>query len=85
MTDELVEQTIARAAEQAYDQWAAEHPSLAAVIDRIELTVRVAESLRESEQYVAAVEAYHRSRGEQDLLSRLLELAGPIVQAILAG
>ena len=85
MTDELVRQTVASAVQQTYDDWATEHPSLAAVIDRIALTDRMVESLRDSEQYRQAVAAYHSGLSETDLLHRLTELAGPILTAVLAG
>lgn len=85
MTDELVQQTVARSVQRAYDDWAVEHPSLAAVIDRITLTQRAVESLRDSEEYREAVAAYHRGLSEADLLARLTELAGPILTAILTG
>ena len=85
MADELVQQVVVRAVQQAYDKWAIEHPSLAAVIDRITLTERATESLRTGDEFRAAVAAYHESRSELALLGRLSELAGPIVQSILAG
>ncbi len=85
MTDELVQQTIVRAVQRAYDGWAVEHPSLAAVIDRITLTQHVVESLRDSPEYRDAVAGYQRGLTETDLLVRLTELAGPILAALLAG
>ena len=85
MTDQLVEQTVAGAVQRAYDDWAVEHPSLAAVIDRISLTDRTVESLRQSQEYREAVAAYHCGLSELDLLGRLAELAGPIITSILAG
>ncbi len=84
MADEIVKQVVVRAVQQAYDAWAAEHPSLAAVIDRITLTERAVKSLRDSEAYRQAVAAYHQSQSELQLLHELIELAGPIVSAILA-
>ena len=85
MTEKLVQQTVSGAVGRAYDDWAAEHPSLAAVIDRIALTEQVVESLRDSEEYREAIAAYQRGLSETDLLSRLAELAGPIVTAALGG
>ncbi len=84
MADELVEQILVRATQRAYDGWAVEHPSLAAVIDRITLTQRSIEPLRESEQYKQAVESYQRGRNELELLNKLTEIAGPIIQKILS-
>jgi len=77
------QQIVVRAVQQAYDAWAIEHPSLASVIDRIELTQQAVESLRQSQGYKDAIEAYHRSRGELELLNKLIELAGPILVGIL--
>ncbi len=83
MASEPIEQLVVRAVEQAYDAWAAQHPSLAAVIDRITLTTEVAQSLRTSADYRKAVADYHRGLAEADLLSRLIDLAGPIVTGLL--
>ena len=88
MTDEHpseIQQLVVRAVGRAYDAWAAEHPSLAAVIDRITLTERTVESLRESQAYRDAAEAYARDRGELQVLNRLIDLAAPVLAAILAG
>lgn len=84
MTDQLVQQTVARAVEQAYENWAAQHPSLAAVIDHITVRDRVVQSLRDSEQYRQAVAAYHRGLGEVELLKQLTDLAGPVLAALLS-
>ena len=83
MANEIVEQVVVRAVQQAYDAWAAEHPSLAAVIDQISLTERSVESLRNSDSYRQAVAKYQQSRSELELLQSMLELAGPIVSSIL--
>lgn len=85
MANETVQQTVVRAVQQAYDAWAAEHPSLAAVIDRIELTNHAVESLRDTEDYRKAVAAYQTGMNELDLINKLIDLAGPIIQSILAG
>lgn len=84
MASELMEQLVVRAVQQAYDAWAGQHPGLAAVIDRIALTQQAAQSLRDSEDYRKAVADYHQGLAESDLLGRLLDLAGPIVTALLA-
>lgn len=83
MADEIVTQTVARAVQQAYEDWAVEHPSLADVINRITVTGRAVESLRNGEDFRRAVAAYHQGRNELELLNRLIELAGPIVRGIL--
>ena len=85
MSDEIVRQAVVRAVQRAYEDWAAEHPSLAAVIDRITLTQRAAESLRDTQEYRDAVAAYHQAASETDFLHRLTELAGPILASILGG
>ncbi len=83
MADELVKQVLVRAVQQAYEAWAVEHPSLAAVIDRITLTNRATESLRDSQAYRQAVAAYHQSQNDLELLNQLTELATPIVRTVL--
>ena len=85
MIDEIVQQTIVRAVQQAYDGWAGEHPSLAAVIDRISLTESAVESLKDSTEYQQAIAAYHRDMSDVNLLNRLVELAAPLVTSLLAG
>ena len=80
-----VQDAIHRATRQAYEDWAAEHPNLSAVIDQIVVTERMAERLRESDEYKQAIAAYHESRNEFDLFQQLLALAGPIVQQLLGG
>ncbi|MHC4981558.1 MAG: hypothetical protein ACYTF6_00105 [Planctomycetota bacterium] len=83
MANEIVERAIVQAVNQAYDEWAVEHPSLAAVIDHISLTNTAVESLRESPEYEAAVNAYHQSHNELRLLERLTELALPVIRSVL--
>ena len=85
MENEQVQQLVVRAVQQAYDVWAAKHPSLAGVIDGITITQQAVESLRNSPQFGQAVASYHDASIELKLLDRLAELAGPIVSAILAG
>jgi hypothetical protein len=83
MADKRIEQLVVQAVQQAYDAWAAEHPGLAAVIDRITLTEQAAQSLRTSADYRKAVGDFHQGLAETDLLGRLLDLAGPILAALL--
>jgi len=85
MTVQNVQQIAVRAVQQAYDAWAAEHPSLASVIDRIELTQQALESLHSSRAHRDAVDAYYRACDGPELLRQLTELAKPIIAAILAG
>jgi len=85
MTDERVKEIVSQAVGQAFEQWAGAHPSLAAVIDRMMVTSRVVESLRDSEEYRSAIAAYRRRRAEADVLTRLTELATPLLTAILGG
>jgi hypothetical protein len=83
MANEIVNNTVQRAVQQAYADWAVEHPNLAAVIDQIVITERSAERLRETDEYKQAVAGYHESRNELDLFNQLLALAGPIIQQLL--
>jgi hypothetical protein len=83
MASELIEQLIVRAVERAYDAWAGEHPNLAAVIDRITVTQQTAQSLRASEDYRNAVADFHRGMAEADLINRLIDLASPLLTALL--
>jgi hypothetical protein len=84
MSDPRIEQIISSAVGAAFDAWAVEHPGLAAAIDRLNFSDSVVESLRKSPQYRQALEEYRKSNLELDLLNRLVELAGPIVTALLA-
>lgn len=84
MPNDIVQQTVETVTEQAYWDWAAAHPSLAAVIDQIIVTHQAASRLRETAAFHQAVAAYHASRNELDLVNRLAELAGPIVRSILS-
>jgi hypothetical protein len=81
--NDALRQAVEKAAEQAYWDWAAAHPSLATVIDQIAVTQQTASRLRETAEYRQAVAAYHDSRNELNLLNRLLDLVGPIVASIL--
>ncbi|MCK5113647.1 MAG: hypothetical protein KAR11_02660 [Phycisphaerae bacterium] len=55
------------------------------MIDGIILTERTVELLRDSEQYREALDEYQEARSELNLFNRVLSLAGPILQTILAG
>ncbi len=81
-TNDVVRNAVQKATEQAYWDWAAAHPNLAAVIDQIVLTERATESLRDSQEYHLAVADYYQSRNELDLFNQLLDLAGPIIKSI---
>ena len=83
MASERIEHLVTQAVQQAYDVWAAQHPSLAAVIDRIALTEQAAQSLRTSADYRKAVADFHRGLAEVDLLNRLLDLVAPIIAGLL--
>ncbi len=85
MSNELVQQAIVRAVQISYDKWASQHPSLADVIDRISLTNRAVQSLKDTDQYRQAVDAYHRDLSQENLLNHLLELTGPVVIKLLTG
>jgi hypothetical protein len=79
-----VQAAIERATEQAYWDWAAAHPSLAAVIDQLTITQQAASRLRESPEFHRAIASYYNARNELNLVNRLAELAGPIVSSILS-
>ncbi len=83
MNDKKVTELVAAAVGEKFDEWALRHPSLAAVIDRISLTERTVESLRDSAEYRDAVAAYHRDMNELGFLARVADLAGPILHAVL--
>jgi hypothetical protein len=82
--DTKVKEITEQAVGQAFDAWAAQHPSLAGVLDRIELTDRVVDRLRDSPEYKAAVESYVHGRVEIDLLGSVVKLAGQLLPLILA-
>jgi DNA-binding GntR family transcriptional regulator len=83
MPNERIEQLTVRAVQQAYDAWAAEHPNLAGVIDRITVTEQTAQSLRASADYRQAVADFHRGMAEADLLNHLIDLVSPLLTALL--
>jgi hypothetical protein len=85
MANEKINEIVAAAVGRKFEEWAMEHPSLAAVIDRIRLTDQAAQSLRSTEGYRHAVEAYHRDSSELNLLTQLVELVGPILVSIVGG
>lgn len=83
--DHTIEALVEQAVEQAYAIWSASHPSLAAVLNRLSLQERTATSLRESDAYHQAIDAYQDARNETKLLGQLLDLAGTILPTLLAG
>ncbi|MBS3734471.1 MAG: hypothetical protein KGY99_06040 [Phycisphaerae bacterium] len=83
MTSDLVRHAVEQAVGEAFDAWAAEHPSLAAVIDRIAVTDRSVASLRKTDAYRRAVAAFYRDRSELDLVGRLTDAAGQILRRVL--
>ncbi len=78
-----IQPLVAKAVEQAFDAWAAEHPALAAAIDRLSVTQTAVESLRRSPQFAAAIAAAGQARTELDLAQTLLALATPLVAGLL--
>ena len=69
---------------QSFEQWASQHPALAAVIDRVRVTDITVASLRNSPEYRQAVADYTQGVTELNLLSQLIKLAGPILVGLLA-
>jgi hypothetical protein len=83
MTEQKINELAVRAVQRAFDDWAAEHPAMADVIDRITLTQRTVESLRNSDAYKQAMAGFSYESLEAQLLSRLVNLAGPVVRSLL--
>lgn len=84
MSDGTVQRTVSRAVDRAYDAWAAEHPNLSAVIDRMTVKRRTVASIRETRSYRQAVAAYHDARNELELLERLTDLAAAAIARLFA-
>ena len=82
--EQKVNELVVRAVQRAFDAWAAEHPSLAEVIDRITLTQRAIESVRASEAFGQAVAHYEAESLEASLLGSLVDIARPLIAGILA-
>ena len=80
---QTIQDIVARAVGEAYDAWAKQHPSLAAVIDRMALSELAAQSLRQSPEFKAAVEEFGHSSVELDLVNKVIDLVGPILMSIL--
>ena len=83
MNEAKVTELVAAAVGQTFDEWAIRHPSLAAVIDRISLTERAVQSLRDSAEYRDAVAAYRRDINELAFLAQIADLAAPVLHAIV--
>ena len=83
MTDEAIRTAVAQAVTKAYRDWAWQHPNLSEAIDRTGVIGTASQSLRQSPQFAEAVSAYHRARCELDLVAELVELARPILAAML--
>jgi 2-oxo-4-hydroxy-4-carboxy--5-ureidoimidazoline (OHCU) decarboxylase len=78
-----IQTAVQKATEQAYADWAAAHPSLAGVIDRMVLQERTTESIRKSPEFRQAVAGFYESQNELDLVNQLMSLAGPVLQKVL--
>lgn len=74
---------VEEATRQAWEEWSAEHPSLACVIDRLAVIEQVTERLRDRPEYRRAIQNYHRSRHEMTLLNDLLILVRPMLNGVL--
>jgi hypothetical protein len=83
MSDTRIATLVEQAVGKRFDQWAAGHPSLAAVIDRVVLVEQAAQSLRATDTYRQAVDAYRQARGKQQLIEELTTLAGAVLETIL--
>ncbi len=82
-TLQTIQSAVQQATQQAYGEWATAHPSLASVIDRVVLTERTAESIRQSSEFKQALAGFYESQNELDLVNKLIDLAGPILQKVL--
>jgi capsid protein len=82
--NDLVSRTVEQAVEQAWADWAALHPNLAGVINRMVITQRTVTKLRESDAFARAVADYYRSRNEMNLLNELLAQARPLLGSLLS-
>ena len=83
MSETDMKAVVAQAVGEAFDNWAAAHPSLAAVIDRSLLIDRTTESLRQSDEYKQAIKDYHDSREEMNILGSLIDLAEKFLPLLL--
>jgi hypothetical protein len=83
MSDETIQQIVQQAVGQSYKQWAAQHPALSAVIDRVRVSDLAVASLRNSPEYRQAVADYTQGMTELNLLAQLMKLAGPIIAGLL--
>jgi hypothetical protein len=82
--DDQAKLIVEKAIGQAFDAWAAQHPSLAGVIDRLELSDRTVDRLRNTPEYKAAEEEYVQARIEADFLNKVLDLAKQVLPLLLA-
>jgi len=84
MSDEEVRQAVQDAVGEAFDNWATEHPTLASAIDRMSLTDELAKSVRDSDEYRDAVDAYHRGLSQSVFASELLEIAREVLVRLMS-
>ncbi len=79
-----VQQLVEAVVGGKYDEWAVQHPSLASVINRIAVINQTVESMRDTEEYKAAVAEYVQGRIEVDFINKIIDLAGPIITKLLS-
>jgi hypothetical protein len=84
VSEQKINELVVRAVQRAFDDWAAEHPALADVIDRITLTQRAVESIRRSDAYDQAMAGFSRESLELQMLNRLVDVATPLVRSLLS-
>jgi hypothetical protein len=82
-SDDFPRRIVALAVERAWEQWALEHPSLAAALDDVQLINQAAESVRRTPAYRRAVETFYRDEQTLMLFERLWSLAGPALRELL--
>ena len=68
----------------AWEEWALLHPSLAATITTLQVTVRTVDRLRDRPDYKAAVEEYVQGRVEIDFMNKLAVIVGEVLPLVLA-
>lgn len=83
LNEQTLNELVVRAVQRAFDAWAAEHPTLAEMIDRITLTRRVIESVRASDEFRQAIAHSQAESLEASLLTTLIDIARPLVVGIL--
>jgi hypothetical protein len=78
-----LEKAVEEAVDMAWDQWASEHPALARVIGGLTQKERMVELIRDSDEFRQAKEDYVQGRIEIDVVGKLVNLAGTVLNRVL--